>query len=103
MSFCLLEMSFSLSEMSFCLFDVLFFVNFDNFVMIYKQLMKISKCRVLLMTFKFLPCHFCNQYVQHQRKKLVFLDSGNEFCAFEKVLELDEMRLGFRKMSFGLR
>ena len=46
MSFCLLEMSFSLSEMSFSLFDVLFFVNFDNFVMIYKQLMKISKCRV---------------------------------------------------------
>ena len=72
MSFCLLEMSFSLSEMSFCLFDVLFFVNFDNFVMIYKQLMKTSKCRVLLMTFKFLPCHFCDQNVQTQGKKSVF-------------------------------
>ena len=61
MSFCLLEMSFSLSEMSFCLFDALFFVYFDNFVMIYKQLMKISKCRVLLMTFRLLPCQFCDQ------------------------------------------
>ena len=71
MSFCLLEMSFSLSEMSFCLWCALF-CKFWQFVMIYKQLMKISKCRLLSMTFKFLPCHFWDQNAQNQGKISVF-------------------------------
>ena len=67
MSFCLLKMSFSLSEMSFCLWSALF-CKFWQFSMICMQLMKISKCRLLSMTFKFLPCHFCDQNAQNQGK-----------------------------------
>ena len=65
MSFCLLEMSFSLSEMSFCLFDVLFFVNFDNFVMIWQNLRKISHQRGQKLTFERLKLILKRQKLIH--------------------------------------
>ena len=67
MSFCFLEMSFSLSEISFCLWCALFRKCWQ-FVMIYKQLMNKSRCRIRLVTFWLLPCHFCNQNAQNQGK-----------------------------------